>query len=528
MARVKYMLVALALLFTGSAGASLTYLLAVSYSVQPKKSLGGSPRIRLARSRAAIPTETAHGFVRPGREGSGAPKDQKTKAQPAQSSTGDAGDCSTCHINVVLEWGVSAHSTKGVNCIKCHGASAEHVANEKNEVAPDRLPRSQQIAPFCRSCHSAGCPKTAEPASCQGCHHMHALVDPKTDEEQIRSTQRNELEALEREQARYKEAMHEGNLLVKTEKWEESRHSFERALKLRPGDGAAESRLAFIRRRVSPKLSGFRQTTGEFDSDSGLPLRVEVEGLGIAMILAPAGEFEMGEERLRDARPVHTVAVRPFYLGRFEITQPQWREVMGANPSMHQGDRFRDTAHMPIEQVSWNDCQVFVERLNARIPGGGFRLPTEAEWEYAGRAGAGSTSAQPQELDKVAWYQDNSRLDPRLSEPSFSADDYAPRPVGKKKPNPWGFYDMLGNVWEWCADLYRPYLSEAPPGLAHGHVEARTAETRRRPAGLRILRGGAYADPLSLINPAFRYADRPTHAFRWVGVRLARSVPVPE
>src|SRR5206468_1697095 len=146
-----------------------------------------------------------------------------------------------------------------------------------------------------------------------------------------------------------------------------------------------------------------------------------------------------------------------------------------------QGDRFQDTAHMPVEQVSWNDCQAFLERLNASIPGGGFRLPTEAEWEYACRTGANSTSAIPQELDGVAWYQDNSRLDQKLVEPSFSADDYAPHPVGNKRPNRLGFHDMLGNVWEWCADLYHPYLSEARPRFADPRVEAGTSETRRLP-----------------------------------------------
>jgi formylglycine-generating enzyme required for sulfatase activity len=183
---------------------------------------------------------------------------------------------------------------------------------------------------------------------------------------------------------------------------------------------------------------------------------------------------------------------------------------------------------MPVEQVSWNDCQAFVERLNARIPGGGFRLPTEAEWEYACRAGTDSTLARPQELEKVAWYQDTSRLDQNLTEPSFSADDFAPRPVGTKQPNRLGIHDMLGNVWEWCADLYRPYLGEVRSSVADAGVETGTSQTQRLPAGLRILRGGAYADPPSLISPAFRYADRPTHAFRWVGLRLARSVPASE
>ena len=179
MASMKHVLTALKV-FAGSAGLCLICLSPASFSVQPGSYQGGSRLIRLAQSRGTASTGSARGFVRRGREGSASPEEQKAgAARDGQTRIGGAGVCATCHINIVLEWGVSAHSTKGVSCIECHGPSAEHVANEKNEVPPGRLPRGEQIAPFCRSCHSAGCPKTAARASCKGCHHVHALVDPR-------------------------------------------------------------------------------------------------------------------------------------------------------------------------------------------------------------------------------------------------------------------------------------------------------------------------------------------------------------
>ena len=100
------------------------------------------------------------------------------------------------------------------------------------------------------------------------------------------------------------------------------------------------------------------------------------------MVLAPAGECDMGSDDIAGAQPVNTVRVEAFYLGKFELTQAQWKAVMGNDPALHQGD------NLPVERVSWTDCQAFIQKLNARVPGGGFRLPNEAEWEYACRAGS--------------------------------------------------------------------------------------------------------------------------------------------
>jgi len=205
------------------------------------------------------------------------------------------------------------------------------------------------------------------------------------------------------------------------------------------------------------------------------------------MVLAAGGEFEMGSDRYEAARPVHTVSVRPFYLGEFEITQAEWLAVMGANPSAHQGDAYPDAARMPVEEVSWEDAQAFVRALNEKVPGGGFRLPTEAEWEFAARKGG----AEP--VTSVAQ---------------------SPHAVDRNRADGLGLHDMLGNVWEWCSSLSRPY----PFDPADGRESADGSS-------LRILRGGGYADPVDLLDPAFRHAERPTRRLPYNGLRLARDVP---
>jgi formylglycine-generating enzyme required for sulfatase activity len=191
-------------------------------------------------------------------------------------------------------------------------------------------------------------------------------------------------------------------------------------------------------------------------------------GVKMDFVLIPAGEFVMGSpsgEGSDKEHPQHQVRIsRPFYLGKYEVTQEQWHAVMGSNPSQLKDPR------NPVENVSWNDCQEFLKKLNSSVKGRYFRLPTEAEWEYACRAG--STTAyyfgdSASELGNYAWYLENA--------------EHKPHPVGQKKPNAWGLYDMHGNVCEWCSDWYGPYESGKqtdPVGLSSGYF--------------RVLRGGSW------------------------------------
>jgi formylglycine-generating enzyme required for sulfatase activity len=142
--------------------------------------------------------------------------------------------------------------------------------------------------------------------------------------------------------------------------------------------------------------------------------------------------------RLPDENPHLVRLSKGFWIGRFEVTQRQYERVMGVNPS-----GFPDSGpEAPVENVSWFDAQSFIRKLNQRGSGQVYRLPTEAEWEYAARAGSTDDSYGP--INTIAWYGDNS--------------DQRTHPAGLKLPNAWGLYDTLGNVWEWCSDWYGPYL----------------------------------------------------------------------
>jgi formylglycine-generating enzyme required for sulfatase activity len=393
------------------------------------------------------------------------------------------------------------------------------VGNERNEVKPDRVPRDAQIAKTCMSCHDGGCPKTREATSCQKCHHVHALVNPT----ERRAAADERLTKLLERWERFRRLMDEGDRLVRIRKWEAARNAFRVALDLIPGNHRATTRLAMCERRIAPELPGFEIIGDDFDTVTGLPPTVTVAELGTAMVLIPAGEFDMGDDSISDARPVHTVAVEPFYLGKFEMTQVEWNAVMGTNPSVHQGPDFADRERMPVENVSWDDCQVFVRRLNERMPGGGFRLPTEAEWEYACRAASPRPDVVGQAarlridlttLARFAWFRDNSTRQADSRVVSQQADGWRPQPVGTKQPNRWGLNDMQGNVSEWCSTLYRPYLYDPEDGR----------ESLVAP-GLRVLRGGGFADSAESLDPAARHAERPQRRSRWNGLRVARSVP---
>jgi len=217
-------------------------------------------------------------------------------------------------------------------------------------------------------------------------------------------------------------------------------------------------------------------------------------------VLIAAGAFQMGsddrEGDTRTEKPVHTVRLtQPFYLGTYEVTQGQWQAVMGANPSHFTGDPNR-----PVENVSWDDVQEFIRRLNAREGGVTYRLPTEAEWEYAARAGTTTLWSFGDKASHIGRY-------------AWCAIDTGGQthPVGQLQPNPWGLYDMHGNVWEWVQDWYGPYGS----GPA--------VDPARPPSGsARVNRGGSWRNNARYCRSAKRDDDAPGKRLISLGFRLLK------
>ena len=189
-------------------------------------------------------------------------------------------------------------------------------------------------------------------------------------------------------------------------------------------------------------------------------LTFTVNGVSFEMMPVAGGTFSMGATKSMDSdaydseSPVHDVKLNEYYIGKTEVTQALWLAVMGSNPSYFKGD------NLPVENVSWNECQKFIKKLNEKT-GKTFRLPTEAEWEYAARGGDSSRGYKysgSNNIDAVAWYEGNAKS--------------KTHPVGTNQPNELGIYDMSGNVWEWCSDWYGNYSSKAqtnPKGAASGY-----------------------------------------------------------
>ena len=427
-----------------------------------------------------------------------------------------AGVCARCHVVSVLEWSISGHVAAETNCRACHGESRGHVENERNEVKPDRLPRGDNIArQICADCHQTGCPKTLRSQSCQECHHVHALINPA--EPPKSAAVDNPLEQLLSRWKQFEKRMAEADRYVRQQKFQTAQAVYRGALELIPGNHDAQRGLNMCIRRLKPELPGFIIAGKDFDSPTGLPRRVRIVDLDASMLLVSPGTFDIGSDELPDSRPVHTLRVGAFYLSQYEVTQSQWKNVMDENPSVHQGPEFPDAKRMPVDHVSWHDCQEFLRRLNSRISGAGFRLPTEAEWEYACLAGNANMTSGPdpgRSPGHFAWFRANSLLSGRSEQSFLQIDAYAPRPVGMKQPNRWKFYDMRGNVAEWCSSLVRPYLYDAEDG-------------RESPAadGMRVVRGGSFSDAAESLNPAGRHSERPQRRLRWNGLRLARDVP---
>ena len=231
---------------------------------------------------------------------------------------------------------------------------------------------------------------------------------------------------------------------------------------------------------------------------------ISVNGVSFTMIAVEGGTFLMGaqntnpnganydSEAFSGESPVHSVTLSDYYIGETEVTQELWEVVMGSNPSSFRGD------HIPVERVSWNDCKEFIEKLN-NLTGKNFRLPTEAEWEYAARGGnqsQGYIYSGSYNIEDVAWYTNNSSS--------------RTHHVKTKLPNELGIYGMSGNVWEWCEDWYGDYSSELqinPTGPSWGSN--------------RVRRGGGWNSLARNCRVSVRSNGNPDGVYGDLGLRLA-------
>ena len=221
-------------------------------------------------------------------------------------------------------------------------------------------------------------------------------------------------------------------------------------------------------------------------------------GVTFTMVAVKGGTFQMGAPDSdmnadNDEKPQHAVTLSDYYIGEMEVTQALWKAVMGSNPSKFEGNK------LPVEQVSWDDCQAFITKLNV-MTGQTFRLPTEAEWEYAARGGnksQGCMYSGSNDIGLVAWYLDNS--------------GNKTHEVGTKTANELGIYDMTGNVQEWCQDWFDDYSSEAQTNPAGPET-----------GSFRVFRGGSWLDSASSCRVSFRNYIMPSLPYGDLGLRLAQ------
>ena len=245
--------------------------------------------------------------------------------------------------------------------------------------------------------------------------------------------------------------------------------------------------------------SGFSSTSSVSSGSNEISIPVK-DGITIDMVKVEAGIFMMGatsemQNPEDDEKPVHKVTLtHDYYMGKYEVTQALWKTVMGSNPSKFKGD------NLPVENVSWNDSQEFISKLNS-MTGRKFRLPTEAEWEYAARGGKKSRGYQysgSSNISDVAWGPNNS--------------DKKTHSVGKKQSNELGLYDMTGNVSEWCQDWYGSYVRSSqinPIGAVSGSY--------------RVNRGGSWFDFAGDNHSSYRYNSMPGYRYYYLGLRLVLS-----
>lgn len=252
-------------------------------------------------------------------------------------------------------------------------------------------------------------------------------------------------------------------------------------------------------------------TSGGYSSGAAVET-FTVNGVSFNMVRVDGGTFMMGSEdneAYSDEKPVHQVTLSTFYIGETEVTQTLWKAVMGSNPSNWKGDS------LPVETVSWDDCQTFIQKLN-ELTGKTFRLPTEAEWEYAakgGRKNRGYIYSGSNNLDDVAWYWVNSgnkRLYGEWNSDKILSNFGRTHIVKTKQPNELGLYDMTGNVWEWCQDYKGEYISDEQTNPIGTRISAN-----------RISRGGSWCYFDRKCRNTYRGSDPHDSRDNNLGLRLA-------
>lgn len=248
--------------------------------------------------------------------------------------------------------------------------------------------------------------------------------------------------------------------------------------------------------QTNKKIPPKRNVTNKPAYNNG---ELNVNGVTYKMVSVAGGTFTMGatsemNDPWDDEKPTHRVTVSSFSIGETEVTQALWKAVMGKNPSYVKGD------NLPVDYVSWNDCQSFLSKLND-LTGKNFRLPTEAEWEFAARGGNNSNHTQysgSSNIDDVAWYSDNS--------------DHKTHSVAQKKANELGLYDMSGNVLEWCNDYWGNYS-----GIAQTNPKGPNSGTYR------VRRGGGWSGDARNCRSSTRNYFDPVHSDSFMGLRLCLS-----
>ncbi len=237
-------------------------------------------------------------------------------------------------------------------------------------------------------------------------------------------------------------------------------------------------------------------TSSESANGNVVPGTVRKNSIGMELVWVPPGEFMMGSENSGGmSEPVRRVTFRDgFWIGKYEVTQGQWESVMGSNPSYFK----KCGLECPVEQISWDDAKAFVARLNTRNDGWVYALPSEAEWEYAARAG--TTGDAYGNFDDIAWYEGNSRK--------------RTWPVGKKQPNVFGLYDVLGNVMEWVEDCIEYYDELATDGSANT-TRSKTGDTNSR-----VLRGGSVVTDQVRTTATYRDSMGSVARYYYIGIRV--------